>query len=52
MTNIPQQYDGTQEVMDVYFECLVECEETDQVQSCKQVCKVHLEVDGYINKKR
>ena len=52
MTNILQEYDETQDAMDNYFECLVECEETDQIQSCKQVCKVHLEGDDNINIKR
>ena len=52
MTNIVQEYDHTQLAMDEYFECLVECDETDQVQSCRQVCKVHLEVDENINIKR
>ena len=52
MTNIVQEYDQTQLAMDEYFECLVECDETDQVQSCRQVWKVHLEVDENINIKR
>ena len=52
MTNILQEYDETQLAMDQYFECLVECDETEQAQSCRQVCKVHLEVDDNINIKR
>ena len=52
MTNIFQEYDETQEAMDQYFECLVECDETEHEQSCRQVCKVHLEVDDSINIKR
>ena len=52
MTNILQEYDHTQQAIDEYFECLTECDETDQIQSCRQVCKVHLEVDDSINIKR
>ena len=52
MTDILQDYDETQQAMDEYFECLVECDETDHVESCRQVCKVHLEVDDDINIKR
>ena len=52
MTNILQDYDETQEAMDEYFECLTECDETDQVEACRQVGKVHLEVDDSINIKR
>ena len=52
MTNILQEYDETQLAMDQYFECLVECDETEQAQSCRQVCKVHLEVDDSIYIKR
>ncbi len=52
MTNILQEYDHTQQAMDQYFECLTECDETEHEQSCRQVCKVHLEVDDNINIKR
>ena len=52
MTDILEEYDETQLAMDQYFECLVECDETEQAQSCRQVCKVHLEDADNINIKR
>jgi len=52
MTNILQEYDHTEQAMEDYFECLTECDETEHEKSCRQVCRVHLEVDESINIKR